>query len=72
MENRNWKQWWKAAGIRAVKTMAQTFVATVGTTTMITGVDWAVVVSTTALAGVLSIATSVAGLPELDDGVEGE
>lgn len=72
MKNRNWKQWWKAAGVRAIKTMAQTFVATVGTTTMITGVDWAVVVSTTALAGVLSIATSIAGLPELDDGVEGE
>ena len=70
--NRDWKKWWKAAGVRAVKTMAQTFVATVGTTTMITGVDWAVVVSTTALAGVLSIATSIAGLPELDDGAEGE
>ncbi|MDO4275864.1 MAG: holin [Eubacteriales bacterium] len=73
-EKRDWKKWWKAAGVRAVKTMAQTFVATVGTTTMITGVDWAVVVSTTALAGVLSIATSIAGLPELDDGesTEGE
>ena len=69
---RNWKQWWKAAGIRAVKTMAQTFVATIGTTTMITGVDWAVVASTTALAGVLSVATSVAGLPELNESVEGE
>lgn len=69
---RDWKKWWKAAGIRAVKTMAQTFVATVGTTTMITGVDWAVVVSTTALAGVLSVATSIAGLPEVEDSVEGE
>lgn len=73
-EKRDWKKWWKAAGVRAIKTMAQTFVATVGTTTMITGVDWAVVVSTTALAGVLSIATSIAGLPELDDveNAEGE
>lgn len=68
---KNFKIWAKAAGVRAVKTMAQTFVATVGTTTMITGVDWAVVASTTVLAGVLSLATSVAGLPEIKN-TEGE
>lgn len=62
---RNWKKWFKAAGIRAVKTMAQTFVATVGSATVISAVDWRLVVSASALAGILSLATSVAGLPEL-------
>lgn len=66
MKNAFTKKWWKAAGVRAVKTMAQTFVATVGTTTMITEVNWTVVVSTTALAGLLSVVTSVAGIPEVE------
>ncbi len=60
------KKWWKAAGIRAAKTMAQAAVAAIGTTAMLTGVDWAVVASTAALAGVLSLLTSIGGLPELD------
>ncbi|MDO4272717.1 MAG: holin [Eubacteriales bacterium] len=68
MKNRNWKQWWKAAGVRAVKTMAQTFVATIGTAAVLGDVNWVMVASASALAGVLSLATSVAGLPE----VEGE
>lgn len=58
------KIWWKAAGIRAVKTMAQTAVATIGTATMVTSVDWKMVGSATVLAGVLSLLTSVNGLPE--------
>lgn len=62
------KQWFKAAGIRAVKTMAQTAVATIGTTALITEVNWIVVLSASALAGVLSLLTSLAGLPEVDNG----
>lgn len=58
-------KWFKAAGMRAIKTMAQTAVATIGTSTVLSVVDWKVVVSTSALAGVLSLLTSVAGLPEL-------
>ena len=58
------KKWFRAAGIRALKTVAQTFVATVGTATVIGAVDWKMVLSASALAGILSIATSVAGLPE--------
>ena len=58
------KTWWKAAGVRAIKTMAQTAAATIGTTTVITKVDWLLVVSTTFTAGLLSILTSIGGLPE--------
>ena len=61
------KNWLKAAGVRAVKTMAQTFVAAVGTSTLISGIDWPAVLSTTVLAGVLSVATSLAGLPEVTE-----
>lgn len=60
------KQWLKKAGVRAVKTMAQTFVATVGTATVMGAVDWKMVLSASVLAGVLSIATSVAGIPEVE------
>ena len=60
------KKWWKAAGIRAVKTVAKTTVATIGTTAMFSEVDWLVVGSTALLAGVLSLLTSVAGLPEVE------
>lgn len=60
------KKWLKAAAIRAAKTMAQTAVATIGTTALITEVNWAVVLSASALAGVLSVLTSLAGLPEVD------
>lgn len=60
------KKWLKAAAIRAAKTMAQTAVATIGTTALITEVNWLVVLSASALAGVLSVLTSLAGLPEVD------
>lgn len=63
---RNWLAWLRAAGIRAVRTVAQTAVATIGTTALITEVDWRVVVSASALAGVLSLLTALTGLPELD------
>ena len=59
------KRWLKAAGIRAVKTMAQSAVALLPASAMITAVDWKVVIGTAALAGVASMLTSVAGLPEL-------
>lgn len=59
------KMWFKAAGIRAIKTVAQTAVAMIGTSVVIAQVDWLMVVSASALAGVLSLLTSVAGLPEL-------
>lgn len=61
------KKWIKAAGVRAVKTVAQTFVATIGSAVVISAVDWKVVVSTSLLAGILSLATSVAGLPEVEE-----
>lgn len=60
------KKWLKAAAIRAAKTMAQTAVATIGTTALITEVNWLVVLSASALAGALSVLTSLAGLPEID------
>ncbi len=66
MTKKNFKNWAKAAGIRAVKTVAQTAIAAIGTTAMIREVDWAVVLSTSALAGVLSVLTSIAGLPEVE------
>lgn len=59
------KNWWKAAGIRAVKTVAQAAVAAIGTAAMFSEVNWLVVGSMALLAGVLSLLTSVAGLPEL-------
>lgn len=59
------KNWVKAAGIRAIKTVAQTAVATIGTAAVIGDVNWIMVASAAALAGVLSLLTSVAGLPEL-------
>ena len=66
MTKTNFKQWIKAAGIRAVKTVAQTAVATIGTSVVIGDVHWVMVASASALAGVLSLLTSVAGLPERD------
>lgn len=59
------KKWAKAAGIRAIKTVAQTAVATIGTGVVLTDVNWIAVVSASLLAGVLSLLTSVAGLPEV-------
>lgn len=61
------KTWWKAAGIRAIKTTAQTAVATIGTTMVMSEVNWAIVVSTSALAGLLSLLTSIGGLPEVEE-----
>ena len=61
----NLKSWAKAAGIRALKTVAQTAVATIGTTAVMSEVNWLAVVSASVLAGILSMLTSVAGLPEI-------
>ncbi len=64
---RDWTKWAKAAGIRAVKTVAQAGVAAIGTAAVMGAVDWKYVVSASVLAGVLSVLTSVAGLPELEE-----
>lgn len=61
----DFKKWIAAAGVRAIKTVCQTAVATIGTTAVMSEVDWRVVVSASLLAGILSLLTSVAGLPEL-------
>ena len=61
----NFKSWLKAAGIRAGKTVAQTAVATIGTSAVLSEVEWKVVVSASILAGILSLLTSIAGLPEV-------
>lgn len=65
---RDWGKWWKAAAIRAVKTLAQTAAATIGTSAVMSEVNWLMVASASALAAILSLLTSVAGLPEVDDG----
>lgn len=70
---RDWKKWAKAAGIRAIKTVAQTAVATIGTSAALGEVNWVLVGSSAALAGVVSLLTSVAGLPECEENeTEGE
>ena len=63
---RDWKQWAKAAGVRAIKTVAQTASATIGVAATMGDVNWLAVLSSSALAGLLSILTSIAGLPEVE------
>ncbi len=60
------KKWLKAAGIRAIKTVAQTAIATIGTTAVLSSIDWKGVLSAAIVAGILSLLTSVAGLPEVN------
>lgn len=63
----NWKKWLKAAGIRAVKTVAQTAIATIGSAVVFAEIDWLIVASASLLAGVLSMLTSIAGIPEVPE-----
>jgi len=72
MSKEYWKSWIKAAGIRALKTVAQTAIATIGTSALIADVNWVIVASASALAGILSLLTSVAGLPEVKRDEESE
>lgn len=62
-----WKNWFKAAGIRALKTVAQTAIATIGTSALISEVNWLAVGSASLMAGILSMLTSLAGIPEVKD-----
>lgn len=68
---KNWKSWIKAASIRAIKTVSQTAIATIGTSAVMGDVNWVMVASASALSGILSMLTSIAGLPEVAD-IEGE
>ena len=67
MKNRDLKQWFKAAAVRAIKTVAQTAVATIGASAAMSEVDWKFCVSAALLAGIVSMLTSVAGLPEVPE-----
>lgn len=70
MNNLKSKEWWKAAGIRALKTFAQTCISTIGVATAMHEVNWTLVLSASGLAALLSILTSIAGLPEVEGGDE--
>lgn len=72
MKNRNLKEWLKKAGVRAVKTMAQAAIASIGAAAALGEVDWRYVASASLLAGVLSLLTSTAGIPEVPEIAEGE
>jgi len=65
-QKRNWKKWWKAAAIRALKTIAQTAIASIGTAAVLSDINWIMVGSASVLAGLLSLLTSLAGIPEED------
>ena len=67
MSNITKKSWWKCAGIRALKTVCQTAIASIGTAAVLSEVNWPFVVSASALAGILSLLTSLGGLPEVDE-----
>ena len=67
MSNITNPKWWAAAGIRALRTFAQAAIATIGSSAVISQVDWRMVLSASALAAILSLLTSLAGLPEVDD-----
>ena len=67
MKNLSNKAWWYHAGIRAVKTICQTAIASIGTAAVMSEVNWPFVVSASVLAGILSLLTSLAGIPEVDD-----
>ncbi len=71
MMSNYWKNWLKAAGIRAVKTVAQTAVATIGTSAVMGDVNWIMVASASVLSGILSLLTSVAGIPEVSEEGDG-
>ena len=60
-------KWWKAAGVRAIKTVAQTAIGTIGASAVLSDVNWIAVISASVLAGMLSLLTSVAGLPEVEE-----
>ena len=66
MKNIANKEWWKAAGVRALKTVCQTAIATIGTAALVTEVNWVAVASASARAGILSLLTSLAGIPEIE------